>query len=297
MSTALLDWGLTVIAWLQRASPALDWPFCALTALGDIEFILLFLPLIYWSIDRAAGLRLGVFYVLSAVVNGVAKAILQQPRPHDYAASAVALIEQDGYGLPSGHTQNSVVLWGAIAAHWRQPWVRWLCGALIVLVPLSRVYLGVHFPTDVLAGYVLGALLLWALLTWAPRLPRATSRLWLAPVLAVALLAIMAPFLPRLPADVSRGAGALAGLAIGLALERRLVRFRADGPLGRRLGRAALGLAVLAALYLGLSALLGGLEPAWLWRVLRYLVLGLWMAWAAPALFVRLGLASPEVAA
>ena len=51
-------------------------------------------------------------------------------------------------------------MWGFIAAYWKRPWYAGLAAALMIGIPVSRIYLGVHFPTDLLGGYLIGALLL-----------------------------------------------------------------------------------------------------------------------------------------
>jgi hypothetical protein len=51
------------------------------------------------------------------------------------------------------------VVWGYLASSFRRPWLWVAAGLLLIFIPLSRIYLGVHFPTDLLGGYVLGAIL------------------------------------------------------------------------------------------------------------------------------------------
>ena len=102
--------------------------------------------------------RVALLMALSSVLNQTLKALLQQPRPF-HLDPTLKQSEAIGYGLPSGHAQASVVQWGSLAAWFRRQWVWSVAVALVFLVGLSRVYLGVHFPTDVLAGWAIGAAL------------------------------------------------------------------------------------------------------------------------------------------
>ncbi|MGW8251888.1 MAG: phosphatase PAP2 family protein, partial [Anaerolineales bacterium] len=72
------------------------------------------------------------------------------------------------FGIPSGHAQNSIVVWGSMAASIGKRWVWAAAIVLSLLIGLSRIYLGVHFTIDVLAGWLVGALLLWTLLKLEP---------------------------------------------------------------------------------------------------------------------------------
>ena len=141
----------------SRPARSFDAFFAFFTFLGDEEFYLLALPLIYWSINRAVGVRLMVVFLLSGLVNQVAKHLAAQPRPFQYDSRVKEIVGAEGFGLPSGHTQSAVVVWGYLGTTVRKRWFWVLAGTLMVLTPLSRIYLGVHFPTDVLGGYVLGA--------------------------------------------------------------------------------------------------------------------------------------------
>ena len=69
----ILDRGVEVVLWLQQLSPALDLPFKSLTFLGNLEFFLIFMPLIYWCNNRRTGARLLVVFLISAYVNAIAK--------------------------------------------------------------------------------------------------------------------------------------------------------------------------------------------------------------------------------
>ena len=69
---------------VQQFSPALDLPFKTLTFMGDEAFYLLFMPLVYWSIDRRTGAGLFILLLFSAYLNAVAKVIADQPRPFNY---------------------------------------------------------------------------------------------------------------------------------------------------------------------------------------------------------------------
>lgn len=292
---SILNWGVETIVWLQQFSPQLDLPFKAFTFLGNEEFFMLILPFVYWSLDRRTGARLAILFLFSAYVNTVAKALAGQPRPFQYDKVVQPLIRAGGGGFPSGHTQSAVVIWGYLAAAFRRPWLWVVAGALILLIPLSRVYLGVHFPTDLLGGYLIGTALLLLYLRFEPAVEEWLSQkgLPLQLFLALGLPALLLLLFVAKERYVISSVAVLMGVGLGLVLERRWVGFDSGGGLGMRAVRFILGVAILFALQVGLKAAFSGLDPELLFRFIRYLLIGLWIALGGPWLFMKLRMAGP----
>ena len=292
----LLIWGVEVVLWFQQFSPALDLPFKALTFMGDEAFYLLFMPLIYWSIDRRTGAGLFILLFFSAYFNAVAKIIADQPRPFDYDPRVNPLVHAGGGGLPSGHTQNAVAVWGYLAARSGKT-IGWTIAAFLMIgIPLSRIYLGVHFPTDLFGGYLLGVPILLLFLWLAPQMEKWLIQRGFAWQMVLSLvLPILLIFLnPAGNRYAFSLIAALMGLSAGFVLERRFVRFNSHGLLWKRIIRYLLGVSILFGLWGGLRIAFATLEPATLLRFIRYVLVGLWGGLGAPWLFVRLKLAETE---
>ena len=160
----ILNWGIEVVLWFQKFSPALDTPFKVLTFLGDKEFYLLLMPMVYWCIHRRVGTGLFVLLLVSALLNESIKLLLDQPRPFNYDPRVIKLVHEDSGGLPSGHTQSAVVVWGYLVYRFKRLHLWMLAGFLVLAIPLSRIYLGAHFPTDLVGGYAIGAVVLFLFL-------------------------------------------------------------------------------------------------------------------------------------
>ena len=126
----------------------------------------------------AAALLLAVVTTQATVM--VAKAAMTRPRPAD----DIAIADPSGWSFPSGHSASAVALYvmlGLIATTiWRRklpPIIIFaLAGAIVLLVGLSRVYLGAHYPTDVLAGWLTGGIVVVASWAACSRLPCPASR-------------------------------------------------------------------------------------------------------------------------
>ncbi len=166
-----IERGLAFIIALQGAVG--DWfivPMRFFSYLGNEEFFLLVLPLIYWSIDSALGLRVGFILVTSNLINHIGKLIFAGPRPYWVSSHVRALwLTETSFGIPSGHAQNAVSIWGMFAAYAKRAWGWAVSLTVIFLIGFSRIYLGVHFPHDVLFGWLLGAVILWAFVRfWEP---------------------------------------------------------------------------------------------------------------------------------
>ena len=293
---SLLDWGIQVVLWFQQFSPALDLPFKTLSFLGDEIFYLIFLPIYYWCIDRRAGAGLFFLLLFSAYVNAIAKGVFGLPRPFDYDLRVQSLVPADGGGLPSGHTQNTVVVWGLLAARSGKTLLWLIAGILMIGIPLSRVYLGVHFPTDLFGGYLLGGLILLVFLWLSPRIET-----WLVKkgFFWQILIALIGPLILLLPNPVGNTLAlsmlsVIMGVGMGFALERRYVRFSCDSIWWKRAIRYLLGVIVLFGLWGGLKIAFSDIQPAGLFRFIRYGLVGLWGGVGAPWMFVRLKLAERE---
>ncbi len=278
---------------LELRSPGLTVLFRGLTFLGDELFFLSALPLGYWLWRKPAFGRVGLLLLFTSLLNAFLKDLWQVPRP-----DIPHLVSASGWAFPSGHAQAAGAMWAWLAWELKRPWAWVTAGVLIIGIAASRVYLGVHYPIDVLVGVVVGltcalgfglglAMLGQRIAAWPPALPVAGL---------VVVLAVWLALFPSGPADAPiKAAAALAGFATGLAFDRARLRF-AIPENGRSLMLAAgLGLAGVAVIWVGLKqalAAVGQTGPAA--DGLRYGLLGLWVAAAAPALFQKFGLYGQE---
>ncbi len=289
----ILDWGIEVIVAIQAIrSPALDALFQGVTFLGNAEFYLLLAPIFIWCVDYKFGARLGLLLLFSSYINEALKNTLMQPRPCE-PRPEVCIEKATGYGLPSGHSQNAIVFWGVIANWIRTAWAWGAAVLLMLLIGISRIYLGVHFPTDVFAGWAIGIVILGFYLAFGKRMEKwlaglsLTIQILLSVSLPVLLLAIQ-------PTEVMvQITGAFVGISVGVALGLRYLKFDAGGPIGRRVIRFVVGVAVVTGIVFGLRLVFPGEgDPLYIvLRFIRYSLAGAWISLGAPWLFLRLGLA------
>ena len=128
--------------------------------LGQPEFYLLFIPLIFWCYDKILGLRLAIFLSISGALNDTLKIICHSPRPYWVTPDVKAFTSMSSFGMPSAHAQNALVFFGCIAATLRKKWIWILCIAIIILIGIARVYQAVHFPLDIITGWIVGLVIL-----------------------------------------------------------------------------------------------------------------------------------------
>ncbi|MDR0583941.1 MAG: phosphatase PAP2 family protein [Treponema sp.] len=161
---AVLQWGLDFIRAVQSYSnPPLTVFMRIITSFGSATAYIILLPFIYWCVDEKKGLRLGLAVLVSVWINISLKFLFDQPRPffEGYDLSVGLVAERLG-GFPSGHAQNSLVLWIIIASWGKRKRFYGIAAIFCLLIGFSRIYLGVHFPTDILGGWILGSLVLAA---------------------------------------------------------------------------------------------------------------------------------------
>lgn len=323
--------GIAIIAGLQSIGAWLVEPMRLVTFLGNEEFYLFVAPAIYWCLDAQLGLRVGLSLMITGVVNSTFKFALVGPRPYWYSPAVTAYSTETSFGVPSGHAQNAVVVWGVLAAWFKRPWA-WISAIVIMLlIGFSRQYLAVHFPHDVLVGWIIGAGLLWAILKWEKPVSqwfsqRAVNRqifsafgvslaFILIGVLVRGLVTSSGWTLPQAWVDTAMSADPLAdppdplslsglisnaavffGLALGAILLRQNGGFQAGGPAWQRLVRFIIGLVGVFLLWYGLGEIFprGEYFASYLLRYLRYSLVGLWIAGVAPLLFIRFRLAKAQ---
>lgn len=315
------------ILWFQGLGDWLAHPFGAITELGSLTFTILLMAVVFWCVHPGTGARLFAVVVTSGVLNFLLKALFYGARPSWYSAHVTRHVAESSFGMPSGHAQNSTVLWGYLGVRsGRRAWL-WAAAGLVLLICLSRIHLGAHFPSDVLVGVLLGAALLWAALRWEDRIlawwrgldtPR-----WAGLAVAASVLPCVAATLwhhlvrgdwtvpaewigavPTDPAgatltDLYGVCGALLGGLVGFTLLVGRGWYGADGTLLSRAARFALGISGVLCVQVVLDVLTvraDGLAEA-VASFAAYALIAFWASFGAPELFVRSGLAErPEAA-
>ena len=136
--------------------PVLNEFMLLITHLGEETAFLAIAIVVFWCVDKYEGYYLMGVGLFGNMVNQFLKILCRVPRPWvrdpNFHALESAIPEASGYSFPSGHSQTAVGTFGCIAATRKHKWIRIICITLMVLVPLSRMYVGVHTPADVLVG-------------------------------------------------------------------------------------------------------------------------------------------------
>lgn len=288
----ILAWGIDVIQTIQAfANPGLTVFMKVLTLLGSEYFYILILPIVFWCIDERFGARFGLVFLFSSFVNSWLKVAFAQPRPFNLEPS-VGLSHESSYGLPSGHAQGTSTFWGLLAPRIRTPWGLVLAIAIPLVIGFTRVYLGVHFPTDVFLGLAIGWGIAIVSALFGERVVALVSA-W-NPHVKIAVAAALALGMNALNMADTSMSGAFFGTAVGVVFLFSRLRFdAASGSAAKKAVRLLAGLVVLAAIYLGgkLAFPREGQSLYSLFRFVRYGLMGFWVSFGGPWLFLRLKLA------
>lgn len=137
-------------------NPVLDFLFSIITLCGEETVFMAVGMIFFWCINKYKGYFLLCTGFLGSIVNQFLKMLFRVPRPWikdpNFTIVESAKEAATGYSFPSGHTQTSVCLFGGIARFAKNKALLIASIAVAVLVPLSRMYLGVHTPADVLVS-------------------------------------------------------------------------------------------------------------------------------------------------
>ncbi len=285
---SLIQWGLGIVLWVQTfRNPILDEFFLRINVLGDEEFYILLLPILFWCLSKRIGMRLGFLFLFSMYLNQVLKDFFAAPRPYQVDSKLYSPVKQSGYGIPSGHAQGTTTVWGYIATQLGSFW--WgIAIAIPLLVSIGRMYLGDHFPQDVIAGAIIGIILVAAYAILEPRvtpwLIRQNRGIKLGLAAGVPLvLAVL-----HLTTDTATVLGTLLGFYVGLVFEEDWFAFDARNVWWKQIVKFALAIVIVLGLRFGLKAVFPATA---VFDMLRYTIIGLWVGLGAPWLFVSIGLA------
>ena len=318
----LVQIGIGWIIAIQSLGSWLEAPMQFFTFLGSDNFFYLVLPLVYWCINASLGMRIGFILITSASFNSMAKLWFAGPRPYWVSDKVIPFSVENSFGVPSGHAQNAVSVWGILAASIRKPWA-WITASIVIFfVGFSRWYLGMHFVHDGVLGWLIGILILWLFIRFSDSVVAWFKSKSFAQQVLVAFVASLiliglgwASALPLdgytfpvewrenalragpLPDPISlegfvTSAGTLFGLTVGVAWLATRGGYQASGPVWKRAVVYVIGLIGILILWMGLGAVFPRGEGLLVFtlRYIRYTLVGWWVTGGGPWVFKHFNL-------
>ncbi len=273
------------------ANPVLDFFFELITMLGEKNILIAGIAWMFWNVDKKKGFILSFTLLFSLFLNAVLKISIHNSRPFEVIPEILGKRVQTatGYSFPSGHTQGATTFYLVLSLILKKRWIYITAIAISLLVALSRIYLGVHWPVDVIGGLVAGAvvaILMYKILS--ALYDKSVSRDLFIVISSIAALLVMALFLVinrfyfesnLLVTDLMKTVGVFTGASVGFILEEKYIDFSTAGNVIKKVLRFVLGLAGALLLLSGLKLLFPVVDA---FHFLRYGLTGLWITFLFP---------------
>ena len=230
-NTFFFPWEPALMEWLQTTlgSAAIS-VISFFSVFGEEIALIAILGFVYWCYNKEMGKTVGLGIVMAMVWNPMIKNIALRRRPYfdhegikilrivDPEADALDIAAQ-GYSFPSGHSTNVAVSFGSLAVQNRKKWLTALAIIVPLLVGFSRVVVGAHYPTDVIAGWLLGVCSM-LIVSFLQKKVRNTKLLYL-----ILLLCAVPGFFYCKSTDYFSSMGLLIGFMAGMLFEEKYVHF------------------------------------------------------------------------
>lgn len=232
------------------ANPFFDFLFQLITMCGEQIVLISIISIIYWALDKKFGEYIAYSVLTSVLLNNAVKDIFKMKRP--IGEEGIRTLREKtatGYSFPSGHTQGAASFYGAMAIYLKKKAMYIIATIMIILIGFSRLYLGVHYPKDVIVGGILGVL---TSLICYKLYNRFENKMLLYVITFIV-------FIPALTfahsADFIKGMGTYLGFVIGMYIEKKYVNFSIEGSTRGKVIRVLLGILILLVLQVGLKAI------------------------------------------
>jgi len=262
-------------------SPFWDMFFQIVTMTGEEYFYILAAAVIFWCVNKKFGYKLGFALLTSAIVNIALKDIINATRPIGVPGVRSLRIETaTGASFPSGHTQGATTFWASCIIHVKKKWI-YLVGILaILLVGYSRLYLGVHYPIDVIGGILIA--IIWTFISnYIFEYAQSTKKTWVLMVIIVPMLIGMIFLREKSYYTI---VGTVLGFYVGYIIESKYVQYDVRNTKVKQIIKLVFGIGIL----ITLKGTLKGMLPVNIFSdLLRYFVIGLWITVGAPLIFKR----------
>lgn len=285
---------------LGQSSAVLELIFNVITFLGDTIVAILILAVVFYLHEKKSALQVGVLILTNSYLNSTLKDTFRDPRP---VTNQTAYFPSESYGLPSGHTQNSVVTYGYLGNEFQDSGPKYLIPLiailLMALIGASRVIVGVHDVQDVMVGALVGIPFLIVFIYLLPYVSdqilklNQTLKYVLAVVIPLVMFIIPVLIFPTTLSDIGMTCGGLLGLCVGYMLEEKFVELDEEVSFGKKIIRLMITVVILLLLYvimdlIDLSSLSIILDQTL--SFIKYAVLALIAIFLAPLLFKAINL-------
>lgn len=297
---AIFSFQLPLMLFLQNLrTPFLSKIVELLTSLGEMAIVLAVLVIIYWCVDKKKGFLVAAPILFSTVTMQALKAIFRVPRPFMRYPDQIIGERQHtatGYSFPSGHSTTASSFYGGLFKAFREKWIRAIAISLMIIIPLTRLYLGVHWPMDVIVGTAIG--LFFSLAMGATFLKiYECDNLFFKVCKIVAILTLPVAFVLAIALDwtnidyravhnLMQNSAIAGGMFLGAYLERKNVNFKVPSAMMAKIKALLIGLLMAAPIALVLMVI-----PFmhYMFEFATYAFLGAWISFIYPMIAVKKG--------
>lgn len=230
-NTFFFQWEVSLMEWLQANIGSVGISIISFFSMfGEELLMILILGFVYWSYDKKLGRTMGLSAIMGLAWNSMAKNIVLRRRPYfDHENIKILRVVEpeadiydiaaQGYSFPSGHSTNATTVFGSLAVKLRKRWVTVVAIVIPLLTGFSRFVVGAHYPTDVLAGWLLGVVSLLIIQLLQERVKNTLA------LYGILLITSVPGFFYCKSADYFTAMGLMIGFMGGTLLEDRCVHF------------------------------------------------------------------------